>query len=214
MSDLTDRLQEAAQWCLIEGNGDDEIRQCLIAAADELDRLTASLFRANNNHEHFEREWYLRGDELDRLRVTNKMMQDDKAALMAERDQAMKERARAITVGSDMEQEVERLREQLTLAESVRSAQVAGLERGILEALPLGSVYMDPPDGGDVGLVEQLGRMAKDAARYRWLRDCAGRVDWAEHNPTRSGIMQVVSHCRIGPQGMDAAIDAALKGGA
>jgi hypothetical protein len=83
--------------------------------------------------------------------------------------------------------EVLALREQLALAESVRAAQVAGLTEGA-EALQ------------------------RDAARYRWLRDCAGRVDWAEHNPTRSGIMQVVSHCRIGPQGMDAAIDAALKG--
>jgi len=31
------------------------------------------------------------------------------------------------------------------------------------------SLYMDPPDGGDVSVPEQLGRMAKDAERYRWL---------------------------------------------
>lgn len=36
-------------------------------------------------------------------------------------------------------------------------------------ALP-GAIYMDPPDGGDVPISEQLRRMAKDAARYRWLR--------------------------------------------
>lgn len=36
-------------------------------------------------------------------------------------------------------------------------------------ALP-GPLYMDPPDGGDVPVSEQLKRMAKDAARYRWLR--------------------------------------------
>lgn len=33
-----------------------------------------------------------------------------------------------------------------------------------------GAYYMDPPDGGDVPISEQLRRMAKDAARYRYLR--------------------------------------------
>ncbi|HFT7365051.1 hypothetical protein ACOAM1_32440 [Pseudomonas aeruginosa] len=37
-------------------------------------------------------------------------------------------------------------------------------------ALP-GTYYMDPPDGGDVSIPEQIRRMAKDAERYRWLRD-------------------------------------------
>jgi hypothetical protein len=37
-------------------------------------------------------------------------------------------------------------------------------------ALFPGSYYMDPPDGGDVPIIEQLRRMAADAARYRWLR--------------------------------------------
>lgn len=37
-------------------------------------------------------------------------------------------------------------------------------------ALP-GTYYMDPPDGGNVSIPEQIRRMAKDAARYRWLRD-------------------------------------------
>jgi hypothetical protein len=36
------------------------------------------------------------------------------------------------------------------------------------EVLP-GAYYMDPPDGGDVPVSEQLLRMAKDAARYRYL---------------------------------------------
>lgn len=33
-----------------------------------------------------------------------------------------------------------------------------------------GTYYMDPPDGGDVPVSEQLRRMAKDAERYRLLR--------------------------------------------
>ncbi len=41
-------------------------------------------------------------------------------------------------------------------------------------ALP-GTYYMDPPDGGDVSIPEQIRRMAKDAVRYRWLRDSCTR---------------------------------------
>lgn len=39
-----------------------------------------------------------------------------------------------------------------------------------LYALLPGTHYMDPPDGGDPGLLEMLKRLALDAARYRWLR--------------------------------------------
>lgn len=39
---------------------------------------------------------------------------------------------------------------------------------GIARTLP-GVFYMDPPDGGSVTLVEQFERMAKDAARWRWM---------------------------------------------
>ena len=35
----------------------------------EKNRLTACLEKANASAEHFEREWYLRGDELDTLRA-------------------------------------------------------------------------------------------------------------------------------------------------
>ena len=37
------------------------------AAKREIERLTASLKRANETAEHFERHWYLRGDEIERL---------------------------------------------------------------------------------------------------------------------------------------------------
>lgn len=46
-----------------------EIEKQLRAAAAEVERLTACLQKANANHEHFEREWYLRGDEIERLRA-------------------------------------------------------------------------------------------------------------------------------------------------
>jgi len=35
----------------------------------EIERLTTALKIANANHEHFERHWYLRGDEIERLRA-------------------------------------------------------------------------------------------------------------------------------------------------
>jgi len=37
-------------------------------------------------------------------------------------------------------------------------------------ALLSGPVHMDPPDGGDVTVLEQMRRMAEDAKRYRLLR--------------------------------------------
>lgn len=36
-------------------------------ARTQIERLTASLKRANETAEHFERHWYLRGDEIERL---------------------------------------------------------------------------------------------------------------------------------------------------
>ncbi|HBO1351775.1 TPA: hypothetical protein L4F11_005985 [Pseudomonas aeruginosa] len=75
-------------------------------------------------------------------------------------------------------------------------------------ALP-GPYYMDPPDGGDVSIPEQLRRMAKDAARYRWLIASAWyvgpepkgdteAVSWHDHNETMHGVTT--------------AIDAAIEG--
>ena len=50
--------------------------------------------------------------------------------------------------------------------------------------------------------------LREDAERYRWLRDMARTVDWTQYIKDTA----YVCHCRIGPQGMDAAIDAARKG--
>ncbi|MCC7082555.1 MAG: hypothetical protein IT530_17960, partial [Burkholderiales bacterium] len=51
----------------------------------------------------------------------------------------------------------------------VENEKLLTLERDVLSTLP-GVYYMDPPDGGDVPVLEQLRRMANDAARYRLLR--------------------------------------------
>lgn len=64
-------------------------------------------------------------------------------------------------------------------------------------ALP-GATYMDPPDGGNVTVSEQLQRMAKDAARYRWLRvHSTGPAEpWSTHSE---------------PASLDAVVDEAIK---
>lgn len=46
------------------------------AAKREIERLTASLKRANETAEHFERHWYLRGDEIERLRAERDELRD------------------------------------------------------------------------------------------------------------------------------------------
>ena len=75
---LLERLRSTAHWQLTEGNGDDATHQALQEAIAKLERLTAALKKANDQAEHFEREWHLRGDEIERLR----------AALATEREEA------------------------------------------------------------------------------------------------------------------------------
>ncbi|HHM4835771.1 TPA: hypothetical protein ACRNK7_000582 [Pseudomonas aeruginosa] len=81
--------------------------------------------------------------------------------------------------------EVERLEEELSQCAS---------------ALP-DTYYMDPPDGGNVSIPEQIRRMAKDAARYRALRQkqCGDVV-----------VRDRASH--LFGESLDAAIDAAIEG--
>lgn len=65
-----------------------------------------------------------------------------------------------------------------------------------LTALLPGSYYMDPPDGGDVSVLEQLRRMSMDAARFRGLGappeerhcgNCAEHGECRPHNPRGCG---------------------------
>jgi len=72
------------------------------AILDHIAALTASLKAANNNHEHFEREWYLRGDEIERLTA------ERDAAVAAVNRQANAVRA----LHANEETEINRLRKQ------------------------------------------------------------------------------------------------------
>ncbi|MBX5769574.1 hypothetical protein ISD85_03155 [Pseudomonas aeruginosa] len=77
-------------------------------------------------------------------------------------------------------------------------------------ALP-GTEYMDPPDGGNVSIPEQIRRMAKDAERYRWLRDSCTRqwdVMYRDIEVVIKG--DGADDC----EDLDGIIDAALEGAA
>lgn len=54
----------------------DHWQERALKAEAERDAARAALKTANANHEHFEREWYLRGDEIDRLRAERDARED------------------------------------------------------------------------------------------------------------------------------------------
>ncbi|HCA6585628.1 TPA: ead/Ea22-like family protein [Pseudomonas aeruginosa] len=89
-------------------------------------------------------------------------------------------------------------------------AEVERLEEELSQcarALP-GTYYMDPPDGGNVSIPEQIRRMAKDAARYRWLRERDLETI------SRGGVFAGMTPKNIvlNLEDLDAEIDAAIEG--
>ena len=71
---------------MIARNGIDRV----IELERENKRLAEALLKANAQAEHFEREWYLRGDALDRLESANS---DDLAALVRRLAHALRKAA-------------------------------------------------------------------------------------------------------------------------
>lgn len=66
----------------------------------------------------------------------------------------------------------------------------------VTAAIPV-VTYMDPPDGGDVSIPEQIQRMAKDSERYRWIRE--------QHND-QAGKCWVAVHQKAGWVSLDSAM--------
>lgn len=52
-----------------------------VASSQEIDRLTKCLAKANEQAEHFEREWYLRGDIIEQLRDAEQWHEEEKEKL-------------------------------------------------------------------------------------------------------------------------------------
>ncbi|WP_244807946.1 Lar family restriction alleviation protein [Caballeronia zhejiangensis] len=80
-------------------------------------------------------------------------------------------------------------------------------ESELSKLLP-GPYYMDQPDGGSVTLLEQLQRMAKDAARYRWLK---GQKDEFDKMAGASCYGTKLSNRLWQEEDWDAAIDRAMQ---
>lgn len=87
-------------------------------------------------------------------------------------------------------------------------------------ALP-GPYYMDPPDGGDVPISEQVKRMARDAARYQWLKTRKGLSLSSDGGQWKraDGTMFVSTHylaegntAHAPVASLDEIIDVAMKG--
>lgn len=110
--------------------------------------------------------------------------------------------------------EIDRLR--------AENEKLLALERDVSNALP-GVYYMDPPDGGDVSVLNQIKRMAQDAERYRYLKrgamtmnaDALDECDSSDHIiyvmsvDTKVKRIPVVFHGASIPD-LDARIDAEI----
>lgn len=89
-----------------------------------------------------------------------------------------------------------------------REMELRAEREAMANVLP-GYYYMDPPDGGDVPVLEQLRRMAKDAERYRHLRDDGSGFEITVREEDEDGAETWVSG--YPPREMDAAIDAQIE---
>lgn len=109
----------------------------------------------------------------------------------------------------NIEQASELLRDALGVEVEIKSAAPApavGAD-ALWALLPNSACYLDPPDGGDVPLIEQLRRMARDAGRYRWLRDC----DSDQEDLVMLRLSDYGRDELLYGEELDAAIDAALS---
>lgn len=91
-----------------------------------------------------------------------------------------------------------------------RQLAEAWAEREAMANVLPGYYYMDPPDGGDVSVLEQLRRMAKDAERYRWLRPRFFAADFAYSDPPVCAIVFRWPESAKISANLDREIDAAM----
>ncbi|WP_114153831.1 hypothetical protein [Chromobacterium haemolyticum] len=156
-------------------------------------------------------------EELQQLALTMASHIDAQAARIAELEREVEEANEARREAQLAAQEaqtsrdttVTQVRRELGQRISELEQDAATRDAEIASVLP-GTHYMDPPDGGDVSLLVQLRRMARDAGRYRWLR----KQRW--DNSSLAVISEPKRNVRLGtycPSGelLDAAIDAVIQ---
>ena len=93
--------------------------------------------------------------------------------LTAERDRKAAELANLQVAFNDWKVLHSTTRLEVEVQRLTAEREEARAERDALANVLPGHYYMDPPDGGDVPVLEQLRRMSRDAARYRFL-SCKG----------------------------------------
>lgn len=145
---------------------------------------------------------YARAEKCPQTLETAQAAWDRDQDLIEEQRQQIAKCSQAI---NDLRQRLESLRIQVsTLTEWYSNA--LDLIGGVTAAIP-GVTYMDPPDGGDVSIPEQIQRMAKDAERYRWLRD-SSQYDWCVSYERLEFRIATPHH---DASDLDACIDAAMS---
>lgn len=95
------------------------------------------------------------------------------------------------------------------VASAVDREMALRAERDAMANVLPGHYYMDPPDGGDVPVLEQLRRMSRDAARYRHLRNDRSEFEIAVREVDEDGYETWMPG--YPPAEIDAAIDAQIE---
>ncbi|HHJ1391098.1 ead/Ea22-like family protein [Pseudomonas aeruginosa] len=175
----------------------------ILALLDEIDGMKASGWRNHSVN-------YARAEKCPQTLETAQAAWDRDQELIEEQRQQIARDSQTINQLRQKLQSAEVDRDRLkaeNYAYKDRQKRYEWLAEDLKEcasALP-GTEYMDPPDGGNVSIPEQIRRMAKDAARYRGLRDEGYLHNWAS-------LHVCDEHLRA--QRTDEAIDSVLNIGA
>lgn len=181
MTDHAELRRLAEEVIRIERNEDEPIStawelfdsaanpKTVLALLDEIDGMKASGWRNHSVN-------YARAEKCPQTLETAQAAWDRDQELIEEQRQQIARDSQTINQLRQKLQSAEVDRDRLkaeNFAHKDKQKHCEWLAQDLKEcasALP-GTYYMDPPDGGNVSIPEQIRRMAKDAARYRWLRD-------------------------------------------
>ncbi len=178
----------------------------ILALLDEIDGMKASGWRNHSVN-------YARAEKCPQTLETAQAAWDRDQELIEEQRQQIARDSQTINQLRQKLQSAEVDRDRLkaeNYAYKDRQKRYEWLAEDLKEcasALP-GTYYMDPPDGGNVSIPEQIRRMAKDAARYRWLRE--RDLETIRQGGVFAGMTP--ENIVLNQEDLDAEIDAALEG--
>ncbi|QPZ69392.1 hypothetical protein [Pseudomonas aeruginosa] len=178
----------------------------IVALLDEIDGMKASGWRNHSVN-------YARAEKCPQTLETAQAAWDRDQELIEEQRQQIARDSQTINQLRQKLQSAEVDRDRLkaeNCAHKDKQKHCEWLAQDLKEcasALP-GTYYMDPPDGGNVSIPEQIRRMAKDAARYRWLRE--RDLETIRQGGVFAGMTP--ENIVLNQEDLDAEIDAALEG--